>query len=67
MTYQIGDDVARSAFRVVDKNKNGFLNNDDANKSYGYLNRLFGSAFKFSLKVGEEILSGLASGSVAGY
>jgi hypothetical protein len=59
---QKGNDVALSAFRVMDKNKNGFLNNDDANKSFGYLNRLFGSAFKFSLKVGEEILMGLAVG-----
>ena len=36
-----GEDVARSAFRSYDRNHNGYLDSNDANRAYGYLDRLY--------------------------
>ena len=37
----IGEDVARSAFRSYDKNRNGFLDAHDVNGAYTYIYRLY--------------------------
>ena len=36
-----GEDVARSAFRANDRNHNGYLDYNDANNAYGYMDRLY--------------------------
>jgi hypothetical protein len=38
---KIGEDVARSAFRANDRNRNGYLDVNDANRAYGYMERLY--------------------------
>ena len=37
----IGESVARSAFRYYDKNRNGYLDVQDAHGAYGHLHRLY--------------------------
>ena len=37
----LGEDVARSAFRSYDRNRNGYLDVNDINRAYGYLYRLY--------------------------
>ena len=37
----IGEEVARSAFRHYDMNRNGYLDSDDTYRAYGYLQRLY--------------------------
>ena len=37
----LGEDVARSAFRKIDKNQNGFLDRDDMNRAFGLMDRLY--------------------------
>ena len=38
---EIGADVARSAFRLYDKNGNGYLDSEDIAYAYHHLNRLY--------------------------
>ena len=38
---QIGADVAQSAFNALDRNRNGYLDVTDANRGYGYIDRLY--------------------------
>ena len=37
----VGEDVARSAFRAFDKNRNGYLDVEDVKRAYGYMHRLY--------------------------
>ncbi len=36
-----GEDVARSAFRSIDRNNNGYLDYNDSQRAYGYMDRLY--------------------------
>ena len=38
---EIGADIARSAFRLFDKNGNGYLDSEDIAYAYHHLNRLY--------------------------
>ena len=38
---RVGEEVARAAFRHYDKNRNGFLDPEDAQLAYSYLSRLY--------------------------
>ena len=37
----LGEDVARSAFRKIDKNRNGNLDREDMNRAFGLMDRLY--------------------------
>jgi len=38
---KLGEDVVKSAFRLYDKNHNGYLDNEDIEYAYSHLNRLY--------------------------
>ena len=40
-TFFLGEDVARSAFKKMDKNRNGYLDRDEMNRAFGLLDRLY--------------------------
>ena len=37
----VGEEMARSAFNSFDRNHNGYLDYNDANRAYGQLDRLY--------------------------
>jgi len=38
---KIGVEIARSAFRSIDRNHNGYLDNNDVNRAYSLMGRLY--------------------------
>ena len=38
---KIGIEIARSAFKAIDRNNNGYLDHNDVNLAYGLMGRLY--------------------------